>query len=147
MSNLYTIGYTEKSAQQFFNLLKVSTANKLIDIRLHNTSQLAGFTKKADLIFFLKTILNWEYLEAAILAPTKDILADYKHKKITWNEYEIQYLNLLHKRRADKYIKKDMLKNSVLLCSEHLPDFCHRRLAAEYLNTEFGNIFKITHLY
>lgn len=147
MSNLYTIGYTEKSAQQFFSLLKSSTANKLIDIRLHNTSQLAGFTKKADLIFFLKTILNWEYLEAAILAPTKDILADYKHKKITWNEYEIKYLALLHKRKAEQCIKRDVLENSVLLCSEHLPDHCHRRLAAEYLNTVFDNTFKITHLY
>lgn len=146
MLNLYTIGYTEKSAEYFFNTLKHSSANKIIDIRLNNVSQLSGFTKKNDLSFFLKTILHWDYFYFPELAPTKDILDDYKHKKITWEEYESSYLELLHKRGVEKCMTKETLKDSVLLCSEKNPDFCHRRLAAEYLNKEMGSCFSVIHL-
>lgn len=146
MLNLYTIGYTEKSAEYFFNKLKNTTAKKIIDVRLNNVSQLAGFTKKNDLAFFLKTILNWEYIYCPELAPTKDILDDYKHKKITWKDYEAVYLELLHRRRIERVVTKEILADSVLLCSEKSPEFCHRRLAAEYLNEKFDNFFSIIHL-
>lgn len=146
MLNLYTIGYTEKSAEYFFTKLKNTTAKKIIDVRLNNVSQLAGFTKKNDLAFFLKTILNWEYLYCPKLAPTKDILDDYKHKKITWKDYEARYLELLRRRRIERVVTKEILADSVLLCSEKSPEFCHRRLAAEYLNEKFDNFFSIIHL-
>lgn len=146
MLNLYTIGYTEKSAEYFFTKLKNTTAKKIIDVRLNNVSQLAGFTKKNDLAFFLKTILNWEYLYCPELAPTKDILDDYKHKKITWKDYEARYLELLRRRRIERVVTKEILADSVLLCSEKSPEFCHRRLAAEYLNEKFDNFFSIIHL-
>ena len=141
MLNLYTIGYTEKSAEYFFNKLKNTTAKKIIDVRLNNVSQLAGFTKKNDLAFFLKNILNWEYICCTDLAPTKDILYDYKHKKITWKDLE-----LLHRRRTERVVTKEILADSVLLCSEKSPECCHRRLAAEYLNEKFDNCFSIIHL-
>lgn len=146
MLNLYTIGYTEKSAEYFFTKLKNTTAKKIIDVRLNNVSQLAGFTKKNDLAFFLKSILNWEYLYCPGLAPTKDILDDYKHKKITWKDYEARYLELLYRRRIERVVTKEILADSVLLCSEKSPEFCHRRLAAEYLNEKFDNFFSIIHL-
>ena len=146
MLNLYTIGYTEKSAEYFFTKLKNTTAKKIIDVRLNNVSQLAGFTKKNDLAFFLKTILNWEYLYCPELAPTKDILDDYKHKKITSKDYEARYLELLRRRRIERVVTKEILADSVLLCSEKSPEFCHRRLAAEYLNEKFDNFFSIIHL-
>jgi len=146
MLNLYTIGYTEKSAEYFFTKLKNTTAKKIIDVRLNNVSQLAGFTKKNDLAFFLKTILNWEYLYCPELAPTKDILDDYKHKEITWKDYEARYLELLRRRRIERVVTKEILADSVLLCSEKSPEFCHRRLAAEYLNEKFDNFFSIIHL-
>ncbi|MGN0732022.1 MAG: DUF488 family protein [Treponema sp.] len=146
MLNLYTIGYTEKTAEYFFSKLKSTSAKKIIDVRLNNISQLAGFTKKSDLAFFLKNILNWEYFYYPELAPTKDILDDYKHKKITWKDYEARYLELLQKRRVEKVIAKEFLADSVLLCSEKSPECCHRRLAAEYLNRKFDNCFSIMHL-
>lgn len=146
MLNLYTIGYTEKTAECFFSKLRNTSAKKIIDVRLNNVSQLAGFTKKNDLAFFLKNILNWEYFYYPELAPTKDILNDYKHKRITWKDYEVRYLELLHERRVEKVLTKEVLADSVLLCSEKSPECCHRRLAVEYLNRKFENCFSIIHL-
>ena len=149
MNKIYTIGYTGKTAEEFFTLLQKSSANKIIDVRLHNTSQLAGFSKQNDLQFFLKKILNWDYYTAPILAPSEDILFNYKHKKITWKDYEIQYFDLLNKRKNEilNLMKKIPFESSVLLCSEKLPDCCHRRLAAEYLNKLSNNNFEIIHLF
>ncbi len=146
MNRIYTIGFAEKSAKQFFSLLKGSTGTHLLDIRLNDVSQLAAFTKRDDLAFFLDAILHWPYKHLVNLAPTKSILDDYKAKKISWQDYEKQYLELLATRQIERDFSKDNINGAVLLCSEHLPSFCHRRLAAEYLRSKLGNEIEIIHL-
>ena len=96
--NLYTIGFTKKSARAFFELLKKIEIELLLDIRLNNKSQLAGFTKGDDLCYFLSEICNCKYRHCLEYAPTKDILDGYKKKNISWNEYEEMYTNLILKR-------------------------------------------------
>ena len=145
MTNLYTIGFTGKSAEKFFELLKSSSAIRLIDVRLNNVSQLAGFSKKDDLQYFLKEILNWEYIHMPKFAPTEKLLSDYKSKKIDWKDYENIYLEHLITTNALKYLDKDKILNSVLLCSEHDPKHCHRRLLAEFIKKHLKEI-DIIHL-
>ena len=142
---IFTIGFTKKSAEKFFELLKVNDVAKVIDTRLNNDNQLAGFSKKKDLKDFLKTILNIEYVHKPILAPTEDILKAYKKKMITWREYEIKYLNLISERHIEDLLPPLELDNSCLLCSEAEPNHCHRRLLAEYLKSKWGNLL-IKHL-
>lgn len=132
MSSIYTIGFTNKSANKFFDLIKASKASILIDTRLNNISQLAGFTKKEDLKYFLKELCNVDYVHLPDLAPTKEILKPYKEKTITWQQYEEKFLDLMSKRNIEKHIKPEVIQNNCLLCSEHQPHLCHRRLVAEY---------------
>lgn len=143
---IYTIGFSKKTAQIFFDLLKNTQANKIIDIRLNNNSQLAGFAKKNDLIFFLKKILNWEYLELKEAAPTKELLSNYQNKNITWQGYEHTYHKILLNRNLIENLSRKEIINSVFLCSEEKPDFCHRRLFTEYLQKHWENI-EIIHLF
>jgi len=130
---VYTVGFTQKSAEEFFAVLKNENIDLLIDIRLNNSSQLAGFSKGNDLKYFLKEICDIDYVHDLLLAPTKFILDGYKKKEIDWDTYEKQYRSLLIKRNAteiffDKYIHFGKI---CLLCSEPKPDLCHRRLLAE----------------
>jgi len=130
---IYTIGFTKKSAEEFFRILGKTRARHLIDIRLNNTSQLAGFTKRDDLRYFLRELLNMEYHEIPEFAPEKTFLNDYR-KTQDWTNYERSYLVLLKRRQAEKMISPKLFEEGiVLLCSEPKPDRCHRRLAAEYL--------------
>ncbi len=147
MNKLFTIGFAGKNAEKFFRLLKNSGGKRLIDIRLNNVSQLAGFTKRDDLRFFLKEILNWDYFHCLELAPTKDILDGFKSGKITWPEYEKEYFALLSSRKVESSFKFEDLNLSVLLCSESRPEQCHRRLAAEYLKKASSVNFEICHLF
>lgn len=145
---LYTIGFTKKSAKIFFSSLQDAGVVKIIDIRLNNKSQLAGFTKSEDLEYFLKKICNIEYVHDIEFAPTKEILDNYKAKKITWSEYEYLYNELLKNRNIDKHINKmpaNYYDGACLLCSEQKPDNCHRKLLGNYLQLKFTN-FKIVHL-
>jgi uncharacterized protein (DUF488 family) len=143
---IYTIGYTKKSAGEFFDILKRAGIKRVVDIRLNNSSQLAGFTKQRDLAFFLKEICGAEYTHKPILSPTKEIMDGYKKKKITWEEYERRFRSLLDERRAGEVLDKGLFDTpAVFLCSEPGPDRCHRRLAAEYLQEKWGNV-TITHL-
>jgi uncharacterized protein (DUF488 family) len=143
---IYTIGFTKKSAEQFFDALKKAGIKRLIDIRLNNSSQLAGFTKQDDLAFFLREICGAEYIHQLILAPTKEILDGYKKKKITWEEYERRFIDLLTERRVEQVLDKGLFAvPTVLLCSEPKPARCHRRLTAEYLRSKWGNV-DIRHL-
>jgi len=131
--NIYTIGFTKKSAEEFFEALRSSGAKHLLDIRLNNTSQLAGFTKRNDLSYFLKHLVNMEYHEVPILAPEESILKEYR-KTGDWTKYEQRYLELIRHRNAEKHIAPALFEEGViLLCSEAEPARCHRRLAAEYL--------------
>lgn len=145
MINLYTIGSSGKNAETFFNILKNNGIISLIDVRLNNTSQLSGFTKKDDLKFFLDKICGIKYIHLPILSPTESILKDYKNKKITWDDYESKYLNLIKDRDIEKELFNINLDRSCLLCSEKTPDNCHRRLAAEFLKSK-GKIDTITHI-
>jgi len=144
---VYTIGFAGKNAETFFNLLKKSGADHLIDIRLNNVSQLAGFTKKDDLRFFLKEILGWGYYHRLELAPTKDILNAYKKHNENWAIYEEKFIALMERRSIETSIKKDDISNAVLLCSEHKPEYCHRRLVVEYLNKKWDSALEIQHLF
>lgn len=137
---IYTIGFTKKCAQTFFSKLKQSGAKRLIDVRLNNVSQLAGFAKKEDLRYFLDAICQMEYLHIPALAPTQDILDAYKKKKGDWNVYERQFLTLMHERRIEEVVPREIVDNSCLLCSEDLPDHCHRRLVAEYFRGSWGDL-------
>ena len=142
---LYTIGFTKKNAETFFSKLQKAGVTKLIDIRLNNVSQLAGFAKKDDLIYFLKQLCNCDYIHMPALAPTIDILDSYKKKKIDWNDYENKFNKLITQRNIEKKFTAEELNNACLLCSEHTADQCHRRLVAEYLQKEIPNI-QIKHL-
>ena len=142
---LFTIGFTKKNAETFFRKLGKSGVKKIIDIRLNNISQLAGFAKKDDLIYFLKKICDCDYRHEPLLAPTKEILDSYKKKKIDWPEYEKRFNDLLITREAHTLVSSSELHKACLLCSESTPDKCHRRLVAEYLKNHFDNI-EINHL-
>ena len=136
---LYTIGFTQKSAQQFFELIKSNNIDMLVDIRLNNKSQLAGFTKGADLRYFLEEICNCKYQHCIEYAPTKDILDSYKKKAISWDEYVRQYIPLMQKRNAvQKFTERFAKYRAVcLLCSEATPEYCHRRLLSEMIVADY----------
>jgi uncharacterized protein (DUF488 family) len=145
MIKLFTIGFTRKSASSFFEGLRKAGVTKIIDTRLHNTSQLSGFAKQNDLKYFLSEIGGIDYSHELSLAPTQEILDAYKKKQISWEDYSKKYLAILRQRHIESTIKPDSLQNSCFLCSEDKPHFCHRRLAAEYLQSHFHNI-EIIHL-
>ena len=143
---IYTIGFTGKSAESFFGLLKANGIQQLVDIRLNNTSQLAGFTKSENLPFFLREICGADYVHETRLAPTEQIFAKLKKQKGTWEEFERAYVELLDERRVAKEIDRSLFKRkSVLLCSEPEAAHCHRRLVAEYFKRHWRNV-TIIHL-
>jgi uncharacterized protein (DUF488 family) len=142
---IYTIGFAETSAEDFFSLLRTSGAKRVIDVRLNNTSQLAGFSKKDDLRFFLREVCGMEYVHLPELAPTQEILDAFKKHKGSWTVYEQEFNSLMAKRSIEKSIAKDMLNLGCMLCSEKKPHHCHRRLVAEYLDRHWGDL-KTTHL-
>lgn len=147
MTKIYTIGFTKKNAETFFKFIKSSGIKTLVDVRLNNVSQLAGFAKKDDLKFFLRELCEANYIHAPELAPTKDILDLYKNGKLTWQAYEDKFLNLMTQRNIEKSVRPELLDNGCLLCSEHEPHMCHRRLVVEYLNKSSDLNLSVTHLY
>ena len=142
---LLTIGFTKKSAEAFFAKLKLSGAKRVVDVRLNNVSQLAGFAKRNDLEFFLRDICHMDYVHLPELAPTKDILDEYKKNKGDWAVYEQKFLELMHKREIEKRVDPAVIADGCLLCSEDKPHHCHRRLVAEYLKSHWGNV-EISHI-
>ncbi len=143
--NLFTIGFTKKTAEEFFTLISNAGVKRIIDTRLNNVSQLSGFAKRKDLEYFLREIADIDYIHILDLAPTKDILAKYKKKKGDWETYEKSFLDLMKKRQIEKKLSAEILDEGCLLCSEAKPHNCHRRLVAEYLNHKLGNI-NVCHL-
>jgi len=142
---LFTIGFTKKSAETFFTKLSGAGVKRVIDIRLNNTSQLAGFAKRDDLRYFLKAICGIDYAHLPDLAPNKDILEEFKKNRGNWAVYEDKFFNLLSERKAEEIITRELLDSGCLLCSEDKPNNCHRRLVAEYLSEKLGNI-EIKHI-
>lgn len=144
---ILSIGFTQKNAEKFFGLLKNAGVVRLIDVRLNNVSQLSGFAKKDDLKFFLKEICDIDYMHIPDLAPTKEILDPYKKGNITWDAYADKFLNLMAKRNIEKHINISLFDNGCLLCSEHKPHNCHRKLVIDYLTKHTNENILIEHLY
>jgi uncharacterized protein (DUF488 family) len=143
---VYTIGFTKKTAEQFFNALKKVGIRRLLDVRLNNVSQLAGFAKRADLVFFLQEICGAEYVHEPLLAPTEELLRAYRKKQATWQEYEARFRALMKERDVHSRIERDLFDvPTVLLCSEATAEHCHRRLVLEYLQEKWGDL-TISHL-
>jgi len=144
--NVFSIGFTKKNAETFFTLLRNNNVERLVDVRLNNVSQLAGFAKKDDLIFFTRELCQIEYIHLPELAPTKDILDAYKKGNMEWLEYEEKFLDLMIKRNIER-IDKSIIEEGCLLCSEHKPHHCHRRIVIEYLNKTWNANFNVKHLF
>ena len=142
---LFTIGFTKKPARRFFELLGSSGAKRVVDVRLNNVSQLAGFAKRDDLAYFLKEICRMDYVHLPTLAPTKQMLDRYKKKRGDWATYERDFLELMKERRIEGTVPREMIADGCLLCSEDRSDHCHRRLVAEYLKHHWGDV-EVAHL-
>ena len=144
-TTLYTIGFTKKSAETFFNSIKNTGVKKVIDIRLNNVSHLAGFAKRDDLKYFLKTICNCEYTHQTVLSPTQELLDDWQNKKIAWPEYVTRFRKLIAARSIKDLLSIEDLRDACLLCAEPTAEKCHRRLVAEHFKEIFPEI-EIKHL-
>jgi uncharacterized protein (DUF488 family) len=143
---VYSIGFTKKTAAEFFTALRQAEIRRLLDVRLHNASQLAGFTKRENLPFFLNELCGADYLHEPFLTPAPDLLEGYRKKRISWQEYEPRFRSTLADRAVEKKIDKTLFHiPTVLLCSEVTATRCHRRLILEYLQEKWGGI-DIVHL-
>ena len=142
---MFTIGFTKKPAEAFFGRLSKAGIKRVIDIRLNNVSQLAGFAKRDDLRYFLKAICGIDYIHLPELAPTQEIMDNFKKKKGDWSIYEKAFKSLLKQRKPEEAFSKDLFDKACLLCSEDRPDHCHRRLVAEHLVKKWGGV-EIVHL-
>lgn len=132
---IFTIGFTQTTAEDFFGRLKAHRIERLLDVRLNNRSQLAGFAKRDDLAYFLRELVGAKYEHVPLLAPSQEILDAYKKKKdMPWPEYEERFLRLMSDRHVeDELDPEEFKRRTVLLCSEATPEHCHRRLVVEYL--------------
>jgi uncharacterized protein (DUF488 family) len=143
---VYTIGFTKKSAAEFFGALKRAGVKRLLDVRLSNSSQLAAFTKKDDFAYFLQEILGADYKHEPLLAPTRELLDRYKKQRGSWHDYEVAFLELMKQRGIESRLDRALFDGpTVLLCSEATAERCHRRLVLEYLRDHWGKL-EIVHL-
>jgi uncharacterized protein (DUF488 family) len=141
---IYTIGFTKSSAEHFFTRLKDAKVRRLVDVRLNNVSQLAGFAKRDDLRYFTQQLCGVGYEHRLELAPTAQILADYRGGHGEWDAYATSFRGLMAQRRIEQ-IDRDQFAGVCLLCSEATPHHCHRRLVAEYLRDAWRDV-DIVHL-
>jgi uncharacterized protein (DUF488 family) len=146
MAFVSTIGFTKTTAEGFFERLLTSGVKKVVDVRLRNTSQLAGFAKADDLAYLLKKIGNIQYMHKPLLAPTDSMLKAFKKEKGDWGAYEASFLSLMAARRIEDCVTPEMLDGACLLCSEATPHHCHRRLVCEYLNEKWDGSLAVRHL-
>jgi uncharacterized protein (DUF488 family) len=143
---IYTIGFTQTTAERFFGRLTHAGVERLLDVRLNNTSQLAGFAKAADLPYFLRELAGASYQHLPLLAPTRDILDAFKKRKGDWATYETAFNALMEHRRIHEVLKpSDFQRRTALLCSEATSEHCHRRLVAEFLAQRWSKV-SIIHL-
>jgi uncharacterized protein (DUF488 family) len=142
---IFTIGFTKKSAEEFFTCLQNAGVHRIVDIRLNNTSQIAGFAKERELKYFLRVIAGIDYVHIPDFAPTQEILDNFKKNKGSWAEFENAFRDLMAHRKITETAAKTLRENDCLLCSEHTPEHCHRRLVAEHIQEQLGNI-KVVHL-
>ena len=142
---VFTIGLRKKSAREFFGKLRRPGLARLLDVRLNNVSQLAGFSKRDDLLYFCEAILSIQYLHLPELAPTQAILDEFKKNHGDWSDYEAKFLSLMAERKVEDTLAREVIDGGCLLCSEATPENCHRRLVAEYLQRKWGNV-EIEHI-
>lgn len=142
---VFTVGYAGKSAETFFELLKKNCVRKVIDVRLYNTSQLAGYTKRDDLAYFLRMLAGGDYVHLPQMAPTKQILGDFKQGLIDWGQYEAAFNQLIAERHIETLVTPQQMEHACFLCAEAKPAHCHRRLVVEYLAKHWKKV-KIIHL-
>src|SRR5689334_1655441 len=143
---LYTIGFTKKSAERFFGLLRGSGVQRLVDIRLHPGGQLAGFAKSDDLAYFLRELAGCSYTHMPQLAPTEDLLKSYR-KDHKWPRYVERFEALMDERDVPQTLDRALFEQErcCLLCSEATPEKCHRRLVAERIAAHWPGV-EIVHL-
>lgn len=146
MPNVFTIGFTRSSAEHFFNRLVDAGVQKVIDVRVHNTSQLAGFAKSGDLAWLLRKLGGIGYEHVPALAPTQEMLKSYRAGKESWDTYAWQFHRLMAEREIERMFQPGAFAGACLLCSEPLPHRCHRRLVCEYLNDKWSNALTVQHL-
>ena len=143
---IYTIGFTQTTAESFFGRLRESEIYRLVDVRLNNSSQLSGFAKAKDLPYFLQELIGATYEHEPLLAPNQAMLDSYKKQGGSWETYERQFLALMRERSAaDRINRESFNQPTALLCSEATAEHCHRRLVCEYLNESWGEV-NATHL-
>jgi len=142
---VFTIGFTQTSAEHFFSRLQRAKVKKMLDVRLNNVSQLAGFAKRDDLRYFLRAVASIDYEHRTELAPTQPMLDAYKKEKNPWADYERRFLDLMAARKIEDTVPREALDGACLLCSEDTPHHCHRRLVVEYLRAKWGDL-DIVHL-
>jgi uncharacterized protein (DUF488 family) len=142
---VFTIGFTRKSAREFFEKLQRPGLARVVDVRLNNVSQLAGFSKREDLKFFCEAILSIGYLHLPELAPTQAMLDGYKKNHGSWLDYEKRFLGLMAERKVEDTLARRVIDGGCLLCSEATPENCHRRLVAEYLQSKWEDV-EIEHI-
>jgi uncharacterized protein (DUF488 family) len=142
---LFTIGFTKKSAEEFFGLLQAGKVARVLDVRLNRSSQLSGFAKQRDLVYFLRSIGSIDHLVLENLAPTAELLDAYRSRTMTWDQYAGLYEELITERQVETSIPREILEGGCLLCSEHTAHKCHRRIAAEYLARHHDGL-EIEHL-
>lgn len=143
---IYTIGFTQTTAECFFSRMKDAGIGRLLDVRLNNSSQLAGFAKAKDLPYFLRELLGAGYQHEPLLAPTQDILDDYKKQGGSWEDFERAFMSLMAQRHIEAALDPaDFEPPTVLLCSEATAEHCHRRLVCEYLARHWLDL-KAVHL-
>ncbi len=143
---LFTIGFTGSAAEHFFGCIKQAGVKKVIDTRLWAGSQLSGFAKKKDLPYFLKELAGAAYEYREELAPSEDILKAYQDKRISWDDYEVQYMQLIRHRNIAQILSPEEVSESCFLCACKTEHHCHRRLLAEYLQREWDRPIEIVHL-
>ena len=142
---VFTIGFTKKSAREFFGKLRRPGLARLLDVRLNNVSQLAGFSKRDDLLYFCEAVLSIQYLHLPELAPTQAMLDEFKKNHGEWSDYEAKFLGLMAERKVEDTVAREVIDGGCLLCSEATPENFHRRLVAEYLQRKWGNV-EIEHI-
>lgn len=141
-----TIGFTKSTAEHFFTRIRDAGVRTVVDIRLNNSSQLAGFAKADDLGYFLKHLCGAEYQPQPMLAPTDEIMKAFKRDKGDWGSFRDAFLGLMTERQVETRLSPRMLEAACLLCSEDKPHHCHRALVCEYLNGRWGGTLSVRHI-
>jgi uncharacterized protein (DUF488 family) len=138
---IYTIGFTQTTAEHFFGRLNAAGIRRLLDVRLNNSSQLAGFAKAKDLPYFLRELVGATYEHEPLLAPTQELLDEYKKRKGDWGSYERRFLDLMTERQIERALSPAEFElPTALLCSEATAENCHRRLVCEYLADRWSDV-------